>query len=285
MTTKVTTFGSTHVQCENMSTDDLFGLFASLIQPLKELEWACQRQSRLEQERLNACSESHLSILAILSITLRRTFLLTIPFVIIFWVVLNLMHTGDGRTWFEIYDAWVGELFFVKSFFNLLTAKEGGLLYGIFVAIILLAFYGILVPCITVLLPILLVITIIQSFITAQMARKTIHEVKEESASLKLQIDKMRSNLSEPLSFVPYNYQNSTALEHFCTSYGNGRVHTLQEAIEAFEIDMYRKNVEDNQKKIHNKQLEIMKEIEYQGIKIDSMRDIIDKINHRTKRR
>lgn len=263
--------------------DDLFHLYHALINPLKELEYNCQQKEKTEQTQRNAYNAMHPSIIAILVQAITITVMLTIPFVIIFPIVGNLIHVNDTTTLYRAYDTWLSSFPPFRAFFGWISnmMQSGSILISL-AALLLSLFVGFVVfPSIIILLPITLLFTIIATIIFSITGKKTFRTCTTSLTQLEQQIDSMITNLSVPLSFVPPSYRYSAALIHFCSSYANGRASTLKEAIEAYELDVHRQKLENAQQEILQSTLELTQQIQYQNIKIDALQNSMDKVKHK----
>ena len=103
-------------------------------------------------------------------------------------------------------------------------------------------------------------------------------ESAEICKEMDLNIEQLVNLLAVPLQAVPLDYQYSEALEYFCNSYMNGRVHTLQEAITTYDTYLHRRKMEHAQEVIHDDQTMILEGIHDQQRKLDRLQDIIKRV-------
>lgn len=261
----------------------LFELYGALIVPMKRLEHAFDKRDRSIEQRCLAEEKLQFPILTILTKIVLYTFTFAIPFLVVFYITANLVKFSSGESLLEAYDEWAGGLYIVKQFFSWAHSVQSGAAFWLSLGIVLLEFFFcfILIPCTTVLLPMVVVCSTIGTIISIFSAKQSIREAKEIRNEAEKQIDILLEQLKIPLEYVPKDYRYSTALEYFYNSYINGRASTLKEAIDSFDTYLHRKKMEHSQEVLHQEHLEILRKIQYQSIQINTLNNSVDHIKNK----
>ena len=266
---------------DTLSLNELIGLYYNLIPRLEEIETLKQSRNTLEQHYLTTCDQTRISLLEICIKILSSLVVAAIPFLLAFYIVSNLIHTGSGASLFEVYDNWAGKLSFVKAFMAWCNSWTDGIFLSFICVSLLLIFCYIFVPCFTLLLPTVTAFQILSSIFTMIKSRSSINGIRKQITALNAQIEKKYNKISNALTFVPSDYQNSDALLFFCRCYENGMCSTVREAVILYDEHLYRKRIEDANQKAYDAQLNIMQELEHQSIKMNAMKKSLDRVKRK----
>ena len=115
------------------TVQDIFGLYARLSGPLKEMEQVCDRQETLKKELKEAKETVSIAFIKPFLSALAWTFALAIPFIVLFLIVTNVSHVPDGRSLFDAYDDWLSGTALGKIFGNHPPRRILGIyMYGAF---------------------------------------------------------------------------------------------------------------------------------------------------------
>lgn len=191
---------------------DVFQLYGRLVNPMKELENACERQQKQEEAIAEAKETIGGCFITPFIYAIGWTVAFAIPFLIVFWVAGNLVKLEDGVKFASAYINWYEDLPISNMMVGWGTSIDSLLLKFIF--LILLGFVEfLLMPNVIVLLPIMFVVGVLVTIIGVKRAKCVIKSGKEELVELNQQIPIMIEQLSGPLSFVPPDYRYSEAIE------------------------------------------------------------------------
>ena len=264
------------------SERDRFELFYSLIPYLKELESCIDAREEALNRKSQAEETLKMPIFSTLMGAVLYTITLAIPFLIVFYIATNIIKLDNGQSLFSAYETWMEKEPLSYAFMGLIAPLEekGGIFS--FIAILLgVVFVVTVLPCVYVLFPIVLILCIITGIFARQIARQDIKESSEICDRMDINIKQLIQAIDIPIQMVPPDYQYSDAIEYFCNCYINGRVHTLQEAIDAYDTYLHRRKMEHAQEVIHNDQEQILKEIHEQQEKLDRMQDTIRRVKNK----
>lgn len=257
------------------SVDELFHLYYQLIQPLKNFEQLCDRQDKLKGKMQEAEETVKSAFFMPFIMALKLTFALAIPFVIIFLIVINVCHTGEGVKLFDVYDNWISHTSFGEWFLGSLPTSGFIGILGIIAMFVVLC--G-LAPVIVFLLPAMFVVSVLITIGSVISARSAIKNGNEELPQLDAQIEHALGELSEPLGYVPPDYRFSMAVEHFCQSYSNGKVSTLKEAVILFDNYVHQMKMEQGQQEILQSQRELLRKLDDQSAQLRSLERQVGKV-------
>ena len=264
-----------------METDrEYFELFYTLVPHLKELESCIETRDTAQAQQEQAKSKLELPIFTVIISAVLYTLAFAVPFLIVFYIVINVVKLDNGESLFSVYDKWVGNEPITNTVANWIMplAETESLFWQFMIGLLCIAFMLIVPPCIYFLLPLALVFCVISGIFTRITAKKDLKESIIICESMEQKIDQLVDELIIPLQVVPQDYRYSDALEYFCNSYFNGRARTLQEAIAAYDTYLHRKKMEHAQEVIHNDQTMILEEIRDQKDKIDRLQDTIKRV-------
>jgi len=260
-----------------------FELFYSLIPCLKELEACVDAREDAVTRKAQAKGKLEMPLLTTIVSAVLITLAHAIPFLIVLYIVTNIVKLDNGESLFSLYETWMES----EPIFNGLMSKlldsidPDKTLLNLIAGLIGIVVIIVIPPCVYVLFPVVFVFCIISGILNRKAARKDVKECAEICEEMDLNIEQLIQILSIPMQMVPSDYQYSDALEYFCNSYINGRVHTLQEAIAAYDTYLHRKKMEHAQEVIHEDQAKIMKEMKEQQDKLDRMQDSIRRVKNR----
>ncbi len=262
------------------SVDNLFQLYSQLIQPLKDFEGLCGRQDEVNKELKEAKSTIGSAIITPFVMALHFTAILSIPFVILFVIVINVAHTSEGVSLFTAYDEWLQETPFGLWFFDGVIASmiDSGILVGLLGVLLSFVVGCALFPIVAFLLPAMFAVGIVFTVISVFSAKGTIARGNAELKELEGQIDRMFHVLVEPLVFVPPDYRFSAAVEHFVRSYQNGKVSNPKEAMLQFDNYMHQMEMEHKQQQLLESQREIRQKLDAQSAQFKAMEKQIGQI-------
>ena len=265
------------------SERERFELFSALISPLKELESYTDSRDAAMRHIAQSKSKLESPILTILIGAVLYTVAFAIPFLAVFYIVVNLVDLPNGSSLFDAYKNWVDTTplsYHVLDFFANLM-KGDGFLSAIIPVLLSLAFLYLIVPCVYFEFPIVLVFCIISTIISRATARKELQENLERCKEMEGRIAALTDLLILPLEHVPYDYRYSEALEHFWNSYINGKANTLKEAIDIYETYQHRKKMEHAQEVLHADQTKIYEEIQQQNARLDDLQDSVRRVKNK----
>lgn len=265
------------------SEKERFELFYSLIPPLRELESCIDARERALTSRNEAENTLKMPVLSTLISALLYTAAFAVPFLIVFYIVTNVIKLDNGQSLFSAYEALMEKEPLIYAFTGLISPlTENGSSFCNFIAILLgIAFVIIILPCVYILFPIILILCAILGVFSRKIARQDIKECAKIFEEMDFKIEQLTQIIAIPIQMVPLDYQYSEAIEYFCNSYINGRVQTLQEAMDAYETYLHRKKMEHAQEVIHNDQAKILKELNDQKDKLDRLQDTIKRVKNR----
>lgn len=264
------------------SVDELFHLYYRLIQPLKNFEELCDRQDNLKNKMQEAEDTVKSAFFIPFIMALKFTLILAIPFVIIFLIVANICHTGEGVKLFDAYDNWITHTSFGEWF---LGGVDGSIHSGIFagllgIIVMFIVLCG-LTPVVVFLLPAMFIFSVLITIGSVISAKSTIKNGNEELPQLNAQIEHALGELTEPLSFVPPDYRFSAAVEHFCQSYSNGKASTLKEAVILFDNYVHQMKMEQGQQEILESHREVLRKLDDQSAQLRSLERQVGKVKDR----
>lgn len=257
-----------------------FTLFYALIPHLKELESCIETRDAAQSRKDQAKGKLERPLLSTFVSAALYTVSFAIPFLIIFYIIVNVIKLDDGKSLYSAYEAWLdaSPCVSVVTGWLLSLANIDNFLCNIIAILLSLAFMFVIVPCLYFLFPIVFVLCTISTIFTRRTAKKDLKESAEICKEMDLNIEQLVNLLAVPLQAVPLDYQYSEALEYFCNSYMNGRVHTLQEAITTYDTYLHRRKMEHAQEVIHDDQTMILEGIHDQQRKLDRLQDIIKRV-------
>lgn len=263
--------------------NERFALFYSLIPHLKELESYIESRETAQRRKEQAKDKLKMPLLSTFVSAVLYTLSFAIPFLIIFYIVVNVIKLDDGKSLYSVYEAWLDSSPGVSMVTGWLlpSAKSDNLLWGLIGIPLGLVFLFAVVPCVYFLFPVVFVLCMISTIFTRKTAKTDLKESTKICAEMDLNIEQLINVLAVPLQTVPPDYQYSEALEYFCNSYMNGRVHTLQEAITAYDTYLHRRKMEHAQEVIHNDQTMILEEIHAQQRKLDGIQDAVKRVKNK----
>ena len=259
--------------------NDLFQLFGELVKPLRLLENTIERKTNDELQLWDSKSTIRSAFIRTLVKTVTVTLKLSIPWIIIFIIAINVFHTEDGTKLSTIYDTWAGNLGFMSAINEWLAGQPTGL-HFVLMLLLFIVPYGVM-PTALFLLPVILIYNIVINIVAVIGAKKTVSSKLSEIKVLETEIENMIDTLSLPLSLVPPDYRCSFALEYFCKSYFNGKASSLKEAIHLYDDYCYKKQMIDGHQQMINTQNEMLKELNYQSETISTMERKIKKISRK----
>lgn len=265
------------------SEKDRFELFYSMIPYLKELESYILARDEVQKRREQNRSKLSMPILTILSSAVLYTVLLAIPFLIIFYIVVNVIKLDNGMSLFSAYEEWLETKVIVSVVLKwLLALFEVDNFLCQFISVVLnMAFVFLVVPCLYFLFPIALVLSFLGTIFSRMNAKAQLKEDGKFCEEIDQKIEELVRHIGIPLQNVPSDYQYSEALEYFCNCYINGRANTLQEAIAAYDTYLHRRKMEHAQEVIHNDQTKILNELHEQQEKMDRMQECLRRVKNK----
>lgn len=258
------------------SVRDLFGLYARLSQPLKEMERVCEQQENLQNEIRSAKETIGSAFIRPFTSAIVWTLVLAIPFIILFLIVSNVAHAADGRTLFDVYDQWLSGTAFGQKFLGVLpTGASAGSLIMILLSVVV---WSAIFPCVIFLLPVMFVLSLIVTIFSVISAKKVVKKNTVEIPVLQSEIDGRIQALSDALSYVPPDYRFSMAIDHFCQSYANQKADSLKEAVNLFDIYMHQLKIEQKQQEILDVERRKLSELTYQSAQLEKINREIKQI-------
>lgn len=258
------------------SVQDLFGLYARLSQPLKEMEKVCERQETLQKELKNAKETISSAFITPFVSAIVWTIVLGIPFIILFIIVSNVAHAADGRTLFDVYDNWLSGTAFGQKY---LEALPNDASFGSAILLLLsVVIWSALFPCVIFLLPATFVLSLIVTVISVILAKNVVKKNTAEIPVLQSEIDGRIRAMSDALSYVPPDYRFSMAIDHFCQSYANQKADSLKEAVNLFDVYMHQQKMEQKQQEILDVEHRKLSELTYQSAQLEKMNREIKQI-------
>lgn len=270
------------INVQDLSPDELFGAYAQILPPLRELENACKRQVALNEQLSSARNQAEMPALTAIATAISMTFLLAIPFSIIFDVVTWLIHSTDGRALFYAYDEWVSTLPIISNISNGIgNLGEGkGVLISLLILILFFIWGFVITPTIVILFPSMVVSGIITTIVTVKKAKATIVETEKMLPEVAKEIDDSYNQIKVPLTLlVPPDYRYSAAIEFFCSSYRNGKVSSQKEAVTLYDEYVHNKIMEQGQQEALKMQREIFQKLQEQDVKMNDLQRKVDHVN------
>ena len=236
---------------------EMFSLFYVLSKYLKEYENMTALRKKDNQLLINGLEDVNKPATYVISSVLGGTIVFGIPFLIIFYIVTNVVHLGDGRSLYYVYDTFIENIPVVNRFLTWLSDFHGEsiILLLLHLLFVLVLWYT-LVPCITVLMPAMAVISLFQ----LKKIKKSIPKLRDEVRELDKYISELEKEMDFAITFVPPDYRTSEALEFFCNDFANGKVTNLKEAMKEYDLYCHRKSVEETQKKAASEQTRLLQE-------------------------
>ncbi len=256
---------------------DIFGLYARLSGPLKEMEQVCDRQEALEKEVKEARETVSTAFIRPFISAFVWTFCLAIPFIILFLIITNVVHASDGQALFDVYDQWLSETTLGAKFLGMLP--KGGFL-GLVSIVLSLVLWGGLFPCIIFLLPAMFALSVIATIFSVIFAKRVIKKNTAVIPLLQQEIDDRIRAMAEALSYVPPDYRFSMAINHFVQSYANQKADSLKEAVNLFDVYMHQQKMEQKQQEILDMERRKLSEMAYQSEQLDKINRNIKQIKH-----
>ncbi len=236
---------------------EMFSLFYVLSKYLKEHENMTALRKKDNQLLINGLEDVNKPATYVISSVLGGTIVFGIPFLIIFYIVTNVVHLGDGRSLYYVYDTFIANIPVVNRFLTWLSDFHGeSIILLLLLQLFVLALWYILVPCITVLMPAMAVISLFQ----LKKIKKSIPKLRDEVRELDKYISELEKEMDFAITFVPPDYRTSEALEFFCNDFANGKVTNLKEAMKEYDLYCHRKSVEETQKKAASEQTRLLQE-------------------------
>lgn len=257
------------VEVGNIETvQDIFGLYARLSGPLKEMERVCDRQETLKNELNEAKETVSIAFVKPFISAFVWTFCLAIPFIILFLIITNVAHVSDGRALFDVYDQWLSETALGAKFLGILSTDG---FWGLVCIVILFVVWCGLFPCIIFLLPTMFVLSVITTVFSAIFAKRVIKKNSAMIPLLQQEIEDRIQAMAEALSYVPPDYRYSMAIDHFCQSYANQKADSLKEAVNLFDVYLHQQKMEQKQQEILDVERRKLSELTYQSERLDKI--------------
>ena len=250
------------------TVQDIFGLYARLSGPLKEMEQVCDRQETLKKELKEAKETVSIAFIKPFLSALAWTFALAIPFIVLFLIVTNVSHVPDGRSLFDAYDDWLSGTALGAKFLEIIP-REG--FWGFICMVLSLAVWCGIFPCVIFLLPAMFVLSVIVTVFSVIFAKRVIKKNTAAIPVLQQEINERIQAMAEALAYVPPDYRFSMAVDHFCQSYANQKADSLKEAVNLFDVYLHQQKMEQKQQEILNVERRKLSEMAYQSEQLEKI--------------
>lgn len=246
---------------EMTNWSNLFNLYKTLVGPFQEFENRLCYKRELEWTAEDAKGTIRFGYKRIIREAFLFTLKCAIPFLIIFWVVYNVVHVESLR---NIYDMYIGCIDTpLVALHAQLFEKEGGLsaietIYYLVVRLIEAVPY----PCLTFLFPLMIVGSVISRTHGISQAKKTLKTCEDVLPQAETAIQDAWKKIAPYIKNIPPNYRNSSALAFFSNSFFNYKVKNLQEAVNLYDQYLHQQRMEQSQREIAEAQRESMAAID-----------------------
>ena len=223
----------------------LFKLYEQLIPQLKDVEYSINKKSDIKRriyELENIISKKNTTPFIIAFYGMKG---FSIPFIIIFIIASNFIHTKSGQAFFKAYN-----IFWNKTFLFSWAPESIKSAVDFIKFILSWLLKNILIPEIFFLLPVMIIIGILGTAYSIKKNKKILSEKYEELNELEQELKETANVVGDYVAYIPPDYCNSTALEFFCNSWQNHKVSNLKEAVNLYDDYIHRKKMESGQNQI-----------------------------------
>lgn len=265
---------------KNISEEaDVFRLYGKLVEPMKKFEETCRIHEAQKKDVTNAKDTIHTCFITPFVYAALITVALAIPFVIIFWIVVNVVQVEGGIKLVDLYYPWY-ESFAIRDIVVNWSMGIEGLFLQFLSLIVVAIFEFVLMPIALILVLPAFGLGIIGTILGVIHASMVIAKAKIELPVREQQIEKMLEQLTEPLTYVPPSYRYSEAIEYFYNSFCNKRADELKEAVNLYDTYVHRRSLEESQQVMIQNQVEMLKKIDYQTVQLKKMNSKLKDIEH-----
>ena len=244
------------------SWHDLFSLYRDLVGPFQKFEKLSSRQRELERKLEQDAEYAQEKIRFDFKGTIQDIFWDTlkwaIPFLIVFWVILNVVQVNGEYLLNDMY----GELMYI---IHDQLIEEGGTLIDL---VYYLGVGIILGPCLIFLFPFMLIRNVISEVQHISQRKKKNEEILKACEKARMeQLPQLEAAKQDTLkriapyfNCIPSNYRNSHALAFFSDSFFNWKVKDIQEAVNLYDQYLHQQRMEQSQREIAEAQGRALRE-------------------------
>lgn len=258
---------------ENTNWQELFGLYRSLIGPFQEFEERVHNKRNIEKDASNARGTIDYGYRRIIREAFSHTIKGAIPFLIFFYVILNVVHVNGEKLYyyFEMLVDYLGE-------FIPLPEASGEVTFIFMTILLILTLVSLFIlyvpfPCLTLLFPLMIVGSVISRTHVITKAKKTLKDCEELLPQAEAAIREAYTSIAPYVDKVPQSYRNSHALAFLSSSFFNYRARNLQEAVNLYDQYLHQQRLEQGQREMAAAQKAAMDDMFRQ---LDHMEDLIN---------
>ena len=268
------------------SDDDLFRLFSNLIQPMRVFEETIERKKDAEDAIYASKNVISSALVMPLIRAIMYTIFAAIPFLILWYILVNQIRNDEDIKLFIIYVEWAENLRLITGIENWLTGlNEAGFLAAFILTILyfllVTALIFVFIPIVIVLLPLAFVVGTITTIIDVIKGKATIAKNAPLISYLENDTNEMLDALVLPLSFVPPDYRYSDALRFFFSSYSNSKVATLKEAVHLYDDYLHKQRLEEGQERLLQSQQVLLRDLSEQNKRLIELDRKVSKVKRR----
>jgi len=214
------------------------------------------------------------------------TIFAAIPFLILWYILVNQIRNDEDIKLFIIYVEWAENLRLITGIENWLTGlNEAGFLAAFILTILyfllVTALIFVFIPIVIVLLPLAFVVGTITTIIDVIKGKATIAKNAPLISYLENDTNEMLDALVLPLSFVPPDYRYSDALRFFFSSYSNSKVATLKEAVHLYDDYLHKQRLEEGQERLLQSQQVLLRDLSEQNKRLIELDRKVSKVKRR----
>ena len=258
---------------ENTNWQELFSLYRSLVAPFQEFEKRVHNKKTIERGASNARGTIDYGYRGIIGEAFSHTIKGAIPFLIIFYIILNVVHTNGIKIYYY-FDL------LVLYLFDCIPSPEASgektlifmLIWLILILVELFILY-VLFPCFAFLFPLMIVGSVISRTHVIAKAKKTLKDCEELLPKADAAVRESYKNIAPYFEKIPKDYRNSDALAFLSSSFFNYKARNLQEAINLYDQYLHQQRMEQGQREMAMAQQDAMNDISRQ---LDYMEDLIN---------
>lgn len=258
---------------ENTNWQELFGLYRSLVGPFQEFEERVHYKRTVEQDASKARGTIDYGYRRIIREAFSHTIKGAIPFLIIFYVILNVVHVNGEKLYyyFQVLVDYLDDL--IPSWE---TPSEVTFIYmSILLILVIVELFILYVPfpCLALLFPLMIVGSIISRTHVIAKAKKTLKACEELLPQAEDAIREAYTSIAPYVDKVPQSYRNSHALAFLSSSFFNYKARNLQEAVNLYDQYLHQQRMEQGQREMAAAQKAAMDDMFRQ---LDHMEDLIN---------
>lgn len=253
---------------ENTNWQELFSLYRSLVRPFQEFEERVRYKRTVEQEARKSRGTIDDGYMGIIGDAFSHTLKGAIPFLVIFYVILNVVHVNGKKLYYylQMLEDYLGDL--TPS----LKLKAPFIILLILSLVVLFIFY-ILIPCLVFLFPLMIVGSVISRTHVITKAKKTLKDCEDLLPQAEAAIREAYTSIAPYVDKVPQSYRNSHALAFLSSSFFNYKARNLQEAVNLYDQYLHQQRMEQGQREMAAAQKAAMDDMFRQ---LDHMEDLIN---------